>query len=368
MSVETPVSALNVPACLQQACRQQPFSESQAEDLMRALICDSLSPAVVAALLGALATRPPTVAELTGFARVLRQQMQPVSLPEGPTFAQTLDTCGTGGDGGQSFNVSTAVALLVAAAGLPVLKHGNRSVSSRSGSADVLAALGLNTARHQQAASVQADLQQHGIGFCFAPAFHPALKAVAPVRQALGAQGLRTVFNLLGPLCNPARVTVQVLGVFDPQLTDVLAAVLHKLGTRSALVVSAEGVQGLDEISLAGPTRCSRLSQGRIQSLQIRPQDLGLQPAPLSAVRGGDAAFNARLIEGIFAGQVQGPPRDLVCLNAAAAFWTAEASASLSEGLQLARTTLDSGKALTLLQALRQSHHPVPTSGEAQHV
>lgn len=368
MSVETPAPTLNLPECLQQACRQQPFSAAQAEALMQALTRDSLPPAVVGALLGALATRPPTVAELTGFARALRQQMQPLTLPDGPRFARTIDTCGTGGDGGQSFNVSTAVALLVAAAGLPVLKHGNRSVSSRSGSADVLAALGLNTARHQQADRVQADLKQHGIGFCFAPAFHPALQAVAPVRQALGAQGLRTVFNLLGPLCNPACVPVQLLGVFDPALTQVLAEVLHKLGTRRALVVSAEGGQGLDEISLAGPTRCSHLDQGQIRTLQIRPQDLGLQPAPLAAVRGGDATFNARLIEGLFAGQVQGPPRDLVCLNAAAAFWTAEASTSLADGLQLARATLDSGKALGLLQALRHSQAPACLPGERHHV
>jgi len=339
---------MSVQAYLRQAFAAQPFSQPQAQELMQSLIDGHFAPEQVGALLGALATRWPTAAELTGFAQALRAAMLPVPLP---AELAALDTCGTGGDGGCSFNVSTAVALVVAACGVPVVKHGNRAVSSAAGSSDVLAALGI--AMQHSPAEAAVALQQHGIAFCFAPAFHPALKAVAEVRRSLG---VRTLFNLLGPLCNPAQVPCQLLGVFDPALTPIMAEALHNLGTRSALVVSAYA--GLDELSLQGKTRCSRLHQGQIQSFDFEPGQLHLPEFPLAEIAGGDAAHNARLIEALLSGEQVGASRHLLSLNAAAALWVAGQAADLSQGLELAEACLNQGRALAGLQALQARQQP----------
>lgn len=336
-----------LPEVLQQAFSQKPFDHQQARSIMQAIIHEQFAPAPLGALLGALATRPPSSAELSGFAQALRSAMIPVALsPEQARCA--LDTCGTGGDGGKTFNISTAVALLVSACEVPVVKHGNRAVSSRSGSSDVLEALGLPV--QQSAQEVEQALHQHHLGLCFAPAFHPALKSVAPIRRSLG---VRTVFNLLGPLCNPAKVERQVLGVFSPQYTRIMAESLQALGSQAVMVVSA--LDGLDEISLSGPTQVSELRGGEILDYTLQPEDLGLQSADPQSVAGGSPDENARLIEAILNGQKQGAPREIVCLNAAAALKVAGRAQDLKAGLQQAYEVIDSGRAHAHLQSLREN-------------
>jgi len=257
----------------------------------------------------------------------------------------SLDTCGTGGDGGNTFNVSTAVALLVASLGVPVVKHGNRAVSSQSGSADVLEALGISL--QQSPESVQAAVADHQFGFCFAPAFHPAMKAVAGIRRNLG---VRTVFNLLGPLCNPAQVTHQILGVYDPALTELMAQVLNHLGLKSALVVSS--LDGLDELSLAGPTQVTELRNKTLRTYQLSPEDAGLRTQSLSGTEGGSPADNALILQKIFQGET-GPCRDLVLYNAAAALWIVDRVDNLSAGVDLAVQALDDGRVLDLIERLQ---------------
>lgn len=325
---------------LEQLFAQQPLSAPQAEEVLQAIIGGELPPESIGALLGSIQTRGATASELAGFARALRQKMHRVALV-GPT----LDTCGTGGDGGHTFNVSTAVALLVASLGVRVVKHGNRAVSSQSGSADVLEALGIPL--QQSPESVSAAVERDCFGFCFAPAFHPALKEVALLRRNLG---VRTVFNLLGPLCNPAEVSHQVLGVYDPKLTQVLAEVLQQLGTTSALVVSS--LDGLDELSLSAPTRATQLQHGQITTLLLTPEDAGLATQSMKAVRGGSPAENAAILKALFAGE-KGPARDLVLYNAAAALWVYGAAENLQDGARLAAEALDQGKATGLLERLQ---------------
>lgn len=331
-----------VKTLLQMAFSRQPFGSTDAEAIMGEIIQGQLLPEQLGAFLGALATRLPEAAELTGFARALRRAMVTV-----PVSGPSLDTCGTGGDGGKTFNISTAVALLLAAQGIQVVKHGNRAVSSRSGSADVLEALGIPVQSSPEA--VLASLGRHSVGFCFAPAFHPALKTVAPIRRNLG---VRTVFNLLGPLCNPAQVSHQVLGVFAPELTEVMANALQALGVTEAMVVSAH--DGLDELSLSGPTRIAHLKNGSVHSFDLHPEELGLETVPLSAVAGGDALENARLIEAIFQGQERGPARQIVLLNAAAALLVTGQVEDLREGLNLAAQNLDAGAAAETLRQLAE--------------
>lgn len=343
----TPTQQPDIPGILKQAFAQKPFAHKQAHALMQAIIQEHFAPEQLGALLGALGTRKPEVTELSGFASALREAMIPVQL-NAEQAKTALDTCGTGGDGGKTFNISTAVALVVSAAGVPVVKHGNRAVSSRSGSSDVLEALGLPV--QQSAQEVEKALQKQALGLCFAPAFHPALKTVAPIRRNLG---VRTVFNLLGPLCNPARVANQVLGVFSPEYTEVMARSLQALGSQHVMVVSA--LDGLDEISLSGPTQISELHQGQISNYQLTPEDLGLSSAPLEAVAGGDARANAQLIENIFKGSETGPPLEIVCLNAAAAFKVSGQSRDLQRGLAQARELIASGRVLAHLNDLRQA-------------
>lgn len=317
------------------------LSAEQAQDVLQQILSGDIPAEVTGAFLGALRLRGEDPAEIVGFARALRQRMQPVR-PDQPL---TLDTCGTGGDGSGTFNVSTAVGLVLASLGVPVVKHGNRAVSSRCGSADVLEALGIPL--QQTAEGVKKALDQTYFGFCFAPAFHPVLKSVAPIRQNLG---VRTVFNLLGPLCNPAEVSHQLLGVYDRRLTPVLAEVLHQLGVTAAMVVSS--YDGLDELSLAAPTQVSELKNGEIRTFELNPEDAGLQTQPLADSQGGSAAENAEFLLALFKGK-QGPARDLVCYNAAAALLLTGRATTLKEGVEQAVQALSQGRVLKTVENLR---------------
>jgi len=303
-------------------------------------IMDGLAvPAQIAAVLVALRMKGETVEEILGMARSMSDHATPVELP-----TDAVDTCGTGGDGSGTFNISTAAALVVAGTGCPVVKHGNRAASSRCGSADVLEALGVTIALPPSA--VRRCVVEAGIGFMFARTYHPAMGNAAATR---GELGIRTVFNILGPLTNPARVQHQVIGTGDLLLAPLLAEVLRRLGHRHALVVT--GPEGLDEIGLSGPSRCYEVTGAGVTDTLLHPAAVGIEPAPLSALRGGDADENARLIRDILSG-AGGPPRDVVLLNAGAALIAADRVGTLGEGLDQARQSIDSGEAGRRLQAL----------------
>jgi len=255
-----------------------------------------------------------------------------------------VDTCGTGGDATSTFNVSTTTAFVVAGAGLKVAKHGNRAVSSRCGSADVIEALGINLSLTPE--QVAWCILEVGIGFLFAPQLHGTMRyAIGPRREI----GIRTIFNILGPLTNPANANVQVLGVYEARLTEPLAQVLGNLGGKSAFVVYGEG--SYDEISIAGPTRISQLKDGKVRTYNIAPEDFGLKRAGLAEIKGGDVFENARIVRAVLAGE-GGAREDMVALNAAAAFIAAGLSPDFPRGLELARQTMRSGKALAKLEAL----------------
>lgn len=336
-------------AILEHLFAGQILDAQQAQDVLDQILNGQVAPEVTGAILGALRVRGEDPVEIAGFARALRQRMQRIT----SDLPLTLDTCGTGGDGSGLFNVSTAVALLLASLGVPVAKHGNRAVSSHCGSADVLEALGIPLLN--SASSVQASLEQHAFGFCFAPAFHPVLKTLAPLRQSLG---VRTVFNLLGPLCNPAEVSHQLLGVYDRKLTPILADVLRQLGVVEAMVVSSH--DGLDELSLAAPTQVSHLKAGEIQTYDLRPADAGLEFQTIEGLSGGDARMNAQILIALFNGESPflsskdlPRARNLVAYNAAAALLITGRVETLTSGVELALETLHSGRILNTLAALQ---------------
>ncbi|MGE5672303.1 MAG: anthranilate phosphoribosyltransferase, partial [Mycobacterium leprae] len=281
------------------------------------------------------------IEEITGCARVMRSRATPVVHHQ----AVAVDTCGTGGDLSGTFNISTTAAFVVAAAGVPVAKHGNRAATSLTGSADVLEALGVNL--NLSAADVGRCIDEVGIGFMYAPALHTSMKYVAPVRKEIG---MRTIFNVLGPLTNPASAQAQVMGVFHPNLTEPLARVLGNLGVQHALVV--HGLDGVDEISISGPTVVSELADGFVHTYRVTPEDVGLARAPREYIRGGTKEENARILEAILAGE-QGPRRDVVLLNAAAALLVGGKVRGLEEGVALATATIDSGEAARTLTNLR---------------
>ncbi len=255
-----------------------------------------------------------------------------------------LDTCGTGGDESNTFNVSTTAAFVVAGGGVAVAKHGNRSVSSQCGSADVLASLGVNL---DVTPDVVADcIRTIGIGFLYAPKLHGAMKyAIGPRREI----GIRTIFNILGPLTNPAGANVQLLGVYDQTLTPVLAEVLRNLGSRNAFVVHGEG--GVDEISITGPTQVTELRAGKVTTYRISPEDFGIEQAVPSEIKGGDTEYNAAIVRDILDGQ-KGPKRDMVLLNAGAAFRVADTATDIMAGIAMAKESIDSGKAMEKLELL----------------
>jgi len=316
------------------------LTAEEAEEVMGQVMRGEATPAQIGGFLIALRMKGETVEEIAGFARAMRRHALSVQTRRVPV----VDTCGTGGDRSGTFNISTTAAFVVAGAGLPVAKHGNRSVSSHCGSADVLEALGVNLNLSPEAVARCVD--EIGIGFLFAPRFHPAMKhAIGPRRE----MGVRTVFNVLGPLTNPAGAQVQVLGVYDPSLTETLAGVLGSLGCQAAFVV--HGADGLDELSTTGPNRVAQLDNGSIRSYVLDPTDFGLPRAPISALRGGDAAENAAIVRSVLQGE-PGPRRDVVLLNAAAALVAGGCAADMREGLHLAARSIDSGAALEKLEAL----------------
>lgn len=296
----------------------------------------------VARLLLALRRKGETVAEVAGAALAMRARMTRIRT----TRTDVIDTCGTGGDGARTFNISTAAALVTAAAGLPVAKHGNRGITSRSGSADVLAALGVNI--QAGVACVEACLEELGICFCFAPLLHDAMKHVAPVRKRLGVP---TIFNILGPLANPAGAAMQLLGVGRAPLRPLLAEALARLGARRALVV--HGSDGLDEVTLAGATHVTEAVQGSLREFQWQPADFGLQPASLQSLLVDGPQQSAAMIQAVLSGR-RGPARDVVLLNAAAALWTAGRGRSLAQCVGQAAEAIDSGAAATLLRRLAE--------------
>jgi len=304
----------------------------------------------IARLLAALHRKGETVAEVAGAAAAMRRQMTPIR----SRHDVLLDTCGTGGDGSRTFNISTAAALVTAAAGVPVAKHGNRGITSRSGSADVLAALGVNI--EADVACVEACLAELGICFCFAPLLHTAMKHVAAVRMSLPHP---TIFNILGPLSNPAGARFQLLGVGRPELRPLLAEALAMLGTRRALVV--HGADGLDEVTLADITYVTEAAEGNLRSFWWRPADFGLDEAGPEAMRVDGPAQSAEVIRAILDGR-RGPPRDIVLANAAAALWTAGRSPSLRQCVRLAAEAIDSGAARELLARLAERSHGVRPS------
>ncbi|MBM3266471.1 MAG: anthranilate phosphoribosyltransferase [Candidatus Sericytochromatia bacterium] len=309
---------------------------------MRAMMSGDVTPVRIAAFLTAMRAKGETPEEVAGFVDAMRSAALRVPGDHG----DLIDTCGTGGDRSDTFNISTAAAFVAAGAGLKVAKHGNRSATSKSGGADVLEALGVRIDLPPDGAA--ACLDEAGIAFLFAPLYHPAVKHVAPVRRELP---FPTVFNVLGPLCNPASPAAQVLGVFRPDLQDLVAGALARLDSpRRALVVHGHG--GLDEISLSGPTRVLSVDGGDIASFQIEPAALGLAPAPREALAGGDAAHNAQIVRDILAGTAPAPHSDVVMLNAAAALWVGGLAPDLATGLAQAEKALRSGAARAKLADL----------------
>ena len=315
------------------------LDRAAARGAMNALIGGDVTDAQAGAFLAALRVRGETVPELVGFAEAMRARVVPVR----PKRRPLIDTCGTGGDGSGTFNISTTVAFIAAGAGAAVAKHGNRAVSSKSGSADVLEALGVKTQVSAKLAAECVDVA--GVGFLFAPAHHPAVARVGPVRRQLG----RTVFNLLGPLSNPAGAKRQLLGVYSTALVRPVAEALKTLGSEEAIVVSSE--DGLDEFSLSAPTIVARLSQGRVTTEKVRAERLGLKRRPLSALCGGDAKRNAAIARDILQGR-RGAPREVCVLNAAAALMVAGIARNWREGLAAANASLDSGRAAASLAIL----------------
>lgn len=316
------------------------LNREEARTIMNDIMDGLVTQAQIGSLLTALRMKGETEEELTGFAEVMRKKAAQIGLAQ----QNLLDTAGTGGDGANTFNISTASAIVAAAGGVRVAKHGNRAVSSRSGSADVLEALGVNI--NLTAEQAIDCLNSIGICFMFAQLYHPSMKHVAAPRKELG---VRTVFNLLGPLTNPAGADHQLLGVFDRNKTPVMASVLRSLGLKRALVVSS--LDGLDEISISEATLISELKDGEIRTYEINPDQLGLGQYSLQDIEGGNALENARIIKGIFAGD-RGACRDIVLANSAACFYVTGKAGSLQEGVKLARDLIDSGKAMQKLEEL----------------
>ncbi|SFJ58451.1 anthranilate phosphoribosyltransferase [Thermoflavimicrobium dichotomicum] len=309
------------------------LSRNEAFTFMNLMMKGDMTPAQVAALLTALKMKGETVEELVGFAEGMRAHAR--TLP--PMHSNTVDTCGTGGDGKYTFNISTAAALVASAAGASVAKHGNRSVSSKSGSADVLEQLGVNI--YLSTEEAYDLLSETGFCFLFAPLFHESMRHVMPTRKELG---FRTCFNLLGPLVNPFQVKVQLVGVYDASLTETVANVLAELGSERVLVVA--GLDGLDEISIAGPTRISELKDGKIQTYELTPEDVQLTTRTHPAIYTRDAKESAQQIHAVLDG-VPGAARDIVLFNAGAVLYVAGLASNIKDGVKLAADMIDSGKA-----------------------
>lgn len=316
------------------------LSENETADIMNFIFSGHATSIQIAAFMAAMATKGETFEELAGAARSMRSRAKRIQVIKKPV----VDTCGTGGDGAQTFNISTASAFVVAGAGAVVAKHGNRSVSSKCGSADVLEALGVNLEAEPEL--VEEAVNEIGIGFMFAPKFHGAMKYAAPVRKELG---IRSIFNMLGPLTNPAAASCQLIGVFAPELTEMFASALNLLGVKRAFVV--HGHDGLDEISICADTRVSELKDGLVRTYEISPEQFFGEKADPESIAGGDAQENAAIIESIFRGE-KGPKRNIILINSAAALVAAEKAFDFKEGIRLAEESIDSGAAMKKLEAL----------------
>jgi anthranilate phosphoribosyltransferase len=318
----------------------QPLEMEEASAAMEEIVQGTATPAQIAAFAIALRMKGETAAEIAGLARVMRQEAVRVSVA-----GEVVDTCGTGGDGLSTFNISTVSAFVTSGAGVRVAKHGNRAYTSSCGSADVLEALGV--AIELRPEEVVVCVERAGIGFMFAPMFHPAMRHAAGPRREIG---IRTVFNVLGPLTNPAGATAQLLGVASAELVPLMGEVLRLLGSRRALVVHGE--DGLDELSISGPTLACEVRDGVARSYRVEPEQCGLRRAPLSALAGGTAAENAAIAESVLRGE-RGPRRDVVLLNSAAALYVAGRASDLKDGVRRAAESIDSGAAAGRLESLR---------------
>jgi anthranilate phosphoribosyltransferase len=320
------------------------LDEGEAAAAMEEIMTGVATPSQLGAFLVALRLKGETVDEVTGLARVMREQAVHVPLSSN---IHAVDTCGTGGDASGTFNVSTAAGLLVAALGQPVAKHGNRAATSRCGSADVLEALGVKLELGPE--QVARCVEQMGFGFMFAPAYHPAMRHVGPTRREIG---VRTVFNILGPLTNPAGARYQVLGVADPKLLPLMGEALLRLGCARALVVY--GTDGVDELSLSAPTSVCEVdgTAGELREYTVTPDQLGLSARPREAVLGGDAQQNAALLREVLGGRTSGAPAEIVALNAGAALYVSGCASSLADGVRQAQAMLQSGRASATLDNL----------------
>lgn len=352
---QAPTSTPDDPAVwsslLQQLLDRHSLSQAQAASLMQGWLTEAVPPVLSGAILAAIQAKGVSAEELAGMAHVLQHQAVSTSQVSSSLSGRVIDTCGTGGDGAGTFNISTAVAFVAAAAGVPVAKHGNRSASSRVGSADVLEALGVNLSAAPE--QIQAAIDAVGVTFLFAPGWHPALKVVAPMRRMLK---VRTIFNLLGPLVNPMRPTGQVIGVCDPGLLETIAHALNQLGTRQAIVV--HGRERLDEAGLGDASDLAVLTNQQVSTTTLNPAELGIAPAPLSAIAGGDVQHNAEILTSVLQGKSTQAQRDVVALNAALALQVGGvidgATDSYKTGFSLATDILNSGAAWDKVEQLVQ--------------
>ncbi len=341
---------MQISEAIEKLKRGEGLARDEAREVMEQLLSGRVGDQQIVELLVAMRDKGETAAEVVGFAEVMRAQAKQVLADAGVKVESLidsgalLDTCGTGGDRKGTANVSTATALVVAAAGVPVAKHGNRSISSRCGSADVLEALGV--AIDLPLATIPACLEKTGMVFLFAPHLHLAMKHVMPARRSIKS---KTIFNLLGPATNPLEASHQLTGVFDPARTQMMAEALGAVGTRRAFVVAAS--DGLDEITITGPTKLSAYDSGKVSTRQITPEDFGLPRAAMESLAGGDPEQNARLLMGILEGE-RSPLRDCILANASAALVAAEKAADFLEGVARAREAIDSGAARRTLRAL----------------
>ncbi len=337
---------MNIKEAINRVVLSEDLSEDEMIDVMNEIMSGDATDAQIGSFITALRMKGETVQEITGAVRVMREKATTITSGVDVSGGEILvDTCGTGGDGSGTFNVSTTTAFVVAGAGVPVAKHGNRSVSSNCGSADVLEAAGV--ALDISSAKIGACIREVGIGFLFAPALHGAMKyAIGPRKE----MGIRTIFNILGPLTNPAGANVQILGVFDSSLTEPLAEVLSKLGSKRALVVHGEG--NLDELTVTGSTKVSELNNGKVTTYSVNPMDVGLQTAKIEDLQGGvDAEESASQMRSVLNGE-KSAKRDMVLLNAGAALMAAGISDDLQSGVNIAAEVIDSGKAIAKLEQL----------------
>jgi anthranilate phosphoribosyltransferase len=331
---------MNIREAIDKMVNHTDLSEAETIEVMNQIMTGEATPLQVAAFLTALRMKGETVAEITGAARVMREKAHRVDVGS----KTVLDTCGTGGDQKGTFNISTTSAFVVAGAGVPVAKHGNRSVSSQSGSADVLGALGVRIDAPKE--RVEQCIAKIGIGFLFAPLLHEAMKyAVQPRRDI----GIRTIFNLLGPLTNPAMASYQLIGIYSGELVAVIAHVLNNLGSARAMVV--HGLEGLDEISLCGPTKVAELRDGKVTEYILEPEQMGFARCRLEELHGGNAEESAVIVKSVLQGD-QGSPRNVVLLNSGAALYVSGSAATLQEGIRLGAESIDSGRARQKLDQL----------------